>query len=518
MKKYIFSLLAVSSALLTSCSMDEAPKGVLDDQTAIESVNDAFKFRNGIYNNIRSISNASFLYNLDIQADMFVGTQINGNRLGVMNLGTFTSASDDVEPLWADPYAYIAAVNYFLPKLEMLLANDKLTDAQKLSLERYRGEAKFARGYYYWYLMDRFCPSYGNCDPTQDITGLPLVTVYNPTGNSAAYPSRSSLAETYKLIEQDLTDALADLEAYETSGAASATENLAPNASYVSSCVVEALQARLALSKGDYATAIAKAESVINSGYYTLTTYDDYPLIWTADKGSELMFVAYGNKDQSGSISSMGGAWINKNADQADYIGTSNALAMYETEGYELYDDVRYEWFFEPRALSINGASIASPCFIKYPGNPNLNTGTDNALKNLAKPFRLSEMYLIVAEAAAESNPDKANSALNTLRRNRIYNYADITYSGTALVNAIRTERTREMIGEGFRISDLRRWNLGFSRSVNYTDDYPKAADGLIQASVQTAYPAGDKRFILPIPTGEIEANPNLAGQQNPGY
>ena len=499
--------------MLSSCNMDEAPAGRLDDETAIESLNDASKFRNGIYSNIRSLTGGEFIYNTEMQADMFVGTQINGNRLGIFSLNTFNSSNSELENMWKYPYQYIAAVNYFIPKLEALLSNESLDESSRITLERYRGEAKWARAYYYYFLMDKFCPAYNTCDPNGNATGVPLVTNYAPSGDYASYPGRSSLNETFAQIEKDLTDAYTDLSAYEGSSAADAKVNLSANASYLSTNAVIALQARLALLKGDNATAISKAEQLINCGSYTLSDRDNYPLIWLNDTGSELIFVPYGNQAQSGGVADTGSAWISSRTEQADYIATSNALDMYDAE-----NDIRYEWFFEPRSLSVNGQNVASPCFVKYPGNPALNTGTTNALRNLPKPFRLSEMYLIVAEAAASTDAAKANSALNTLRAARINGYESVDYAGQNLVNAIRDERTKELIGEGFRVSDLRRWQIGFSRSTQYDGIYSGVANILIPASMAMTMQAGDYRLLLPIPTGEIETNPQLAGQQNPGY
>lgn len=501
----------MAASLLTSCDMNEFPAGMLDDESAIQSVADATKFRNGIYNNIRSLTGGDYISFTEIQADMFIGTQINGNRGGFMSLGTFNSSDTDFEGLWSGPYARIAAVNYFLPKIEELLEKENITDAGKISLQRYRGEAKWARAFYYFYLTDKYCNAYNVINPDDAATGLPLQLTYSPTGDYSYYPGRSTLNETYAQIEKDLAEAYTDLSAFENSASA---EPIAPNAAYLNTNVVLALQARIALLKGEYQTAISKAEEVINSGVYELTGRDKYPLIWTSDQGSELIFVPYANKEQSGGVSATGSTWISANLDAADYVAASNALDMYDK-----VNDIRYDWFFEPRTLSVNGADVVAPCFVKYPGNPALNTGSTNALKNLPKPFRLSELYLIVAEAAAASNqPDKANAALNAIRAKRIDRYQDQTYSGTDLMNQVRDERTKELIGEGFRISDLRRWQLGFSRSANYSGDYEETRSILLAPGIAITYQPGYFRYVLPIPTGEMETNPQLKGQQNPGY
>ncbi|MDE6757553.1 MAG: RagB/SusD family nutrient uptake outer membrane protein, partial [Muribaculaceae bacterium] len=155
----------------------------------------------------------------------------------------------------------------------------------------------------------------------------------------------------------------------------------------------------------------------------------------------------------------------------------------------------------------------------KFPGHPALKhpPGTVN-LMNRPKAFRLSELYLILAEAAANNNDaTTANAALNTLRSNRIENYVEASYSGQNLINEIRAERTKELIGEGFRMSDLRRWNQGFSRDYSHPEN-PAIEDILVPTGALVVYQPGDYRYTWPIPSAEISVNPQLKGQQNPGY
>ena len=79
------------------------------------------------------------------------------------------------------------------------------------------------------------------------------------------------------------------LVAYEKSGVKVAKEEAQPLA-YIHSQTVQALQARVALVKGDWANAAKYAKAVINSGKYKLTTIDDYAKLWTKDEGTEISF------------------------------------------------------------------------------------------------------------------------------------------------------------------------------------------------------------------------------------
>lgn len=516
MNKLLISSL-LFGAMLTSCSLDEMPKGVLSEETALTNLDNIAKYRNGFYNNLRGFTAGAYIGYPELQADMFIGLQNNGNQYGVISLGNIGSETTDLTGAWSSPYASIASVNYFLSYLDPMLESEGLSESERVSLVRYRGEAKWTRAYAYYYLVDHFCQSYNLASPEAPATGVPVVTVYDPTGDYAKYPGRNTLKESYDQIEKDLEDAYNDLMEYEnTLGLGEKLQFRSPNANYLNTCIVMAFQARIALLRADYTTAIEKAEAVIGNTNYKLCNRNNYSQMWTNDTGSELLFVLYGDQNQAAGVPATGSMWQGSDAssEKAWYIPAANALAMYDAE-----NDVRYDTYFEERSLNVEGAYYYAPAFIKFPGNPSLDLTNTNSYKNLPKPFRLSETYLILAEAAAAANDEaRANKALNTLRKNRIAGYEDATYAGTTLVNEIRAERTKELIGEGFRISDLRRWNLGFSRSIDYPSEYSDAAEIVVPAGAAVTYAVGDYKYVWPIPKDEMEANPQIADQQNPGY
>ena len=508
MKKIYFSLiLAVGALFTTSCDMDKAPYGSLDETTAIQDMNDISRFRAMFYRNLRSMTNGEWITLQELQMDMFHGLTSNGNRGGVMSNGLITSSYDDIESMWAGAYSCIADANYGITKTQEMIESGDFEGDDITMLKRYQGEAYFQRAFCYYWLADHFCPAYTAANGETAALGAPLVTVYNPSGDVESYPSRSTLNETYKLIEDDLQNAYAEISAYE----AIDNSQVAPNASYLSSYAVLALQARVALLKQDYATALSKAEQVINSGVYTLTGIDDYAEMWSEDTGTEVIFRPFASKEEL--PASLGEYFLSSGENRADYIPTYAMLDMYD-EG-----DVRFDAFFTVYSnLDVEGRTIPAYVFNKFPGNVSLRTGTANNLCNMSKPFRLSEVYLIAAEAAASNNDaTKANRYLNDLRAKRIEGYASQNYAGSGLTEQIRNERLKELIGEGFRLSDLRRWGIGFERYPDHPEN-PNLNNVIVAAGRSLTYLSDDHRFVWPIPATEIDANPNLKGQQNAGY
>ncbi len=104
MKKIYLALTVAAASLISSCDMDLAPVGSLDDGNAIESVTDLMKARNGIYENLRSIATGGYVFYTDIQMDQFMGLTINGNQNGQFAHGNINSSISDIEGVWANCY------------------------------------------------------------------------------------------------------------------------------------------------------------------------------------------------------------------------------------------------------------------------------------------------------------------------------------------------------------------------------------------------------------------------------
>ncbi len=488
---------------LTSCNMDTPPVGVINPEDALLNYTDAVALRTGLYISFRGNVAGDVVYSPELQSDFFHATTSFGNRGGDFYEWTFTSANGSALGWWAGYYGSIANINFFLAAAEAVdTEKNEWTADEKANLEIFKGEAYFMRAMYHYILADKFCQNYVGNEATY---GIPYVTEYAPTSDQTKYPQRGTLEDTYTNIMNDLEAAAQRIS---TPGQLASI--------WITSDVVKALTARVALSMGDYTKAINNASAIIDSARYPLvTSASDMNDLWVNDSGKECLFMT----DADFSTGSL------PPTNNYDYLGYNAAENVY-APGYvpeqwviDLYDaeDIRFGQFFKNLTITLTGnITYDLYVFYKFPGNPELRQGdNDQNYINKAKPFRAAEMYLVLAEAyARNSDATNANAILNDLRAKRIPGYAPQNYSGQGLLDEILKERVRELIGEGYRISDLKRFGKGVERG----DAQESAA--IYQPHNYEVFERGadDFRMVYPIPQEELDSNPNMKGQQNQGY
>jgi hypothetical protein len=157
-----------------------------------------------------------------------------------------------------------------------------------------------------------------------------------------------------------------------------------------------------------------------------------------------------------------------------------------------------------------------------------------------APVIRYAEVILNLAEAncrtATMTGPPDANALLylNMVRNRSLADPATQSYTAasftdnTALLGAILTERRIEFVCEGRRWPDIHRL-----QNCPYfpIDGIPaKLANAMPKAALYTlgtpypgpfgvaAIPGTDYRFLWPIPQAEVDINPTLQAEQNPGW
>ena len=141
-------------------------------------------------------------------------------------------------------------------------------------------------------------------------------------------------------------------------------------------------------------------------------------------------------------------------------------MSLYEDK------DMRKSAYFGKYHLIVSSGNAGDIYFFnKYPGNDYYNgLGASTKFVNQPKPFRIAEMYLIAAEAYARTGTaalvKRGSDLLKELRTKRIegYTQGDYTDAGV-LMDEVMDERVRELVGEGFRLTDLKRWGKGVKRN-----------------------------------------------------
>lgn len=158
-------------------------------------------------------------------------------------------------------------------------------------------------------------------------------------------------------------------------------------------------------------------------------------------------------------------------------------------------------------------------------------------LKQVVTPLmRLTELYLNYAEAYYEYNGTLSGKALeyiNLLRRRAGIPDVDIAWAGIAgkdYQEIIRRERTLELMFEGHRFFDARRWktaHLTFSKvqkrwncfPSGFTTQNPQPAEDYLtlrNSNEPTKTFNVPQHYLYPFDARDIDTNPNLV--QNPGW
>ncbi|MFV0267530.1 MAG: RagB/SusD family nutrient uptake outer membrane protein [Draconibacterium sp.] len=457
-----------------SCDLDKYPSDKIEQSQAFKTIEDATAFRNGIYANLRGRLYGTYTFTTDIQADLLNATLDYGNRNGMAHKWTPFLADDyTIRDIWRDTYAVLVNVNNIIENIESIpTENDE--DAAKI--QKYLGEAYFLRAYYYHELVQRFAKDYDPATASSDL-GVPLVLVFDVT----LLPERASVEQVYQQINSDLAAAKTRL-----AGVAGESD-----ASRFTIDCVAALEARVKLCMHDYTGAASTAKSLTTSSAYSLIENEvEFKDMWVNDISTEVIFqYPLSAPNELGNTNNV---YLGYKPDidkyTPDFVPQQWVIDLYEE------NDIRKSVYFEKKLVHIQGFDYPDIyCVNKYPGNPALWTEANTNYQQKPKVFRLAEMYLIQTEALAMAGgkDGEAVAVLNELREARgASSLGNLT--GDALLQAVKDERTRELMFEGNRLYDLKRWNMGFERKA------PQNMDLIITGADfnEKRVTAGDNKFV----------------------
>jgi len=453
-KKFIVGgimLLAVTTSCKKYVTLDTPPNAVSTDNAFSDS-STATSVVLGLYSGVASSSGNNATNGVVFNTIKYGAMSADeGYYLTNTSFDNFKNntlaAGNDGNFLWSGLYARIGRANY---AIEGITASSSLSASVKNQL---LGEAKFWRAWLYFYLVNYF----GDVPVITDIDAL-----------EEGLKPRSPVVDVYAQIVKDLQDA----------------KNLLP-ASYPSNerarankYAVEALLARVYFYQQNWASAESEATAVINSGVYSLVT--DLTKVFLNNSNETIWQISLAGTSTPATI--MGSEFIP--------ASTTPTFVLYDTlaNTFEPNDKRKVNW--------TNPITYLSKTYY-YPYKYKLKTAT--AGNEYPVMIRLSEMYLIRAEARAQQNNlSGAQDDLNMVR-NRAGLANTTASTQAALLAALEHERWVELFTE---FSD--RW-FNLKRMNRAT-----AVLSLIKPSWKPF------QQLYPIPMQDRNANPNLT--DNPGY
>ncbi|WP_324680707.1 RagB/SusD family nutrient uptake outer membrane protein [Hymenobacter sp. GOD-10R] len=205
----------------------------------------------------------------------------------------------------------------------------------------------------------------------------------------------------------------------------------------------------------------------------------------------------------------------------------------------------RVDWTGGPADLKTASTASFDPTINSSTGYANQKWISERAVADNEEGYdypviRYAEVLLNYAEAIFEKNGSISDADLDkslNLVRQRVnksmpkLSNALVNSNGLDMRTEIRRERTIELYMEGFRFDDLKRWNTAVSvlsqpligvkwTGTEYQTKWPvkastpKTANGELIVDATRSF--SEKNYLLPIPSQQIQLNPNL--QQTTGW
>lgn len=483
--KALIKIITFYSALfcLTSCEdfLNQQPEQQVSIDEQMATKTGVLQAYNGIYRDVEAIfsskyavyadalgGNISFSPRRVADADVIVPEEIEF----AYNFNA-TPQQLDFDGYYDEWYEVINQANIILERLS------DFSFFSENELNQLQAELLSIRALSHYQLTLLFSQHFGF---SQD--GSHLGVVHNTRTLTAGvdFPSRSTLAENYALIQADLDTALNLYNSIQLQSG--------PEYSYFNAINTKALYARIALQMEDWTKAKNLAEDVIQNSGVSLMPQDQYIEEWekAEEPINEVILEFSAPRTSEGDITSTVAIYFQYSTplNYGRYVASGDLLNLYSDE------DIRKNMFiFQNISTQINGVETD----VDYAFTKKFQDDAGTLF------IRLSELYLIKAEANARLGLDtEALSDLNILRQRA--NITELTDSGNIL-DDIFTERRRELAFEGHLLFDIARYKRDIVRNL-----------GCISTLCNLEYPSNF--FILPIPIDNVLQNENM--QQNEGY
>lgn len=356
-----------------------------------------------------------------------------------------------------------------------IIENIDAADGPQDQKDDIKGQALAYRAYAYFKLTTWYQQTYvGN----ESKPGVPIYTVGTKASNIEG-SARPLLSDNYTMIRTDIEEAITLL------GTAVQHDDKAN----ITQAVARGIAARIYMVTNEWQKASNDALLALQD--YPLMSATEYTGGFNNSTNGEWMWGSTYTSEQYQSLGILDFiSFVDQNSPGYAQVGASRAITK------ALYD-------------TIPSTDIRKSVFLLAGFMQNkFRAQTPNGFVCDYVYMRSSEMYLIQAEAQYRlGNMTAAKDALTDLVAMRDPSYV---IPGGDLLDQIKLQRRIELWGEGFAFGDIMRWKEGLNR--------PKGL-GNHKASACRIFtlPAGDNKFIFPIPQREIDANGNIDGSnQNP--
>ncbi len=492
MKKIIYSFIIVLTAsfIFSACSeefLDTLPTDGVSDAGVTASTGTAMASLNGIhramyvrYGSQGRVGFSSWMYHIDEQGeDMVFNYSTWTTHLRWLHRSATNSYNSSP---WLMFYAWIANANVLINGI-----GDNTSGPQE-EKDIIVGQALTYRAFFHYQLVqqwaNRYVPGGGN-------TQLGVPYMFEATTEPQA---RNTVAEVYTYIIQDLDDAIALLEGKPRN-----------NKSHLNVDVARGIRARVALTMGDYATAVTYAQQARVG--YELMDSARYSLGFRlgSEGESEYMWASQIQEDQTDKWGNYG-AYVSRNFSSTSIRNNPRSIfsVLYDqiadTDVRKTLWDPTGEHTYLQEVMGVEVVSTAK----EYPYTNQKFIAVSTADSRVDVPImRVSEMYLIEAEAEARQGHDAlAAAALYPMAVARDPSYTLSVNTGQALIDEIMIQRRVELWGEGQRFFDLKRLDLPLDRNGG---NHSSSINGTLMD-----VPAGDTRWTSLIPQDEMDANDKM--------
>lgn len=487
MKNISILISLVGLILITGC--DERlyldPHQSISTNQAFETLDDFSYAINGMYAGARSgnLHGGHLMIYPDIMADNL--TRSLEGRLTHTTLYNWTVSSDYylMEGVFDQAYMVILRANKVLEAADEYSPAD---DAEQVELDHYKGQALAMRAMMHLEMVKMFGKAYSQ--GTAPDLGIPYVT-----SSEASYPGRDGLLDVYDMIVTDLNDAYGLIDPSATSK------------DQFTLTAITGFQAKVAMEMGDYATVISKGKEALAS--VPVAARENFFGVWKDEnKDGVLFYISVEKKD---------GITLGVNYSQSSSAGIkSEYVCSYEL--FQLYDsaDIRFTSYITTSEFEGNTYNHIE----KYRGRSTSVDAIPTPDMVDLKVLRAADLSLLVAEAnmiGVSQNSLEAVEYLNAVRNNR-YDTTVVSFpplTNLDLLDEIYLQRRLELAFEGDRLFVLKRLGLDIERTAD-----GHLADGSGIGADNLTLEASNYKMQLPIPQSEMDVNPTMRDQQNPGY